>query len=83
MWIILIVITLFVFVLFAYDKHCAVNAKWRVPESALLLAAFSGGSLGAYLAMIICRHKTRHKVFQICVPLFLFLHFFIMYVIYK
>ena len=47
MWIILIVITLSVFVLFAYDKHCAVNAKWRVPESVLLLAAFSGGSLGA------------------------------------
>ena len=34
------------FGLFGYDKHCAVNNKWRVSEFTLLTLAFCGGAFG-------------------------------------
>ena len=40
-----------------------------VPETLLLLAALGGGA-GAWLAMELFRHKTQHRSFRICVPLF-------------
>lgn len=61
------------FALFAYDKYCAKNNKWRVSESTLLFFAAIGGSLGAGAAMEICHHKTLHLKFKYGVPLLLFL----------
>ena len=37
----------------------------------LLGLALLGGSIGAFMGMLIFRHKTRHKKFKILVPLFL------------
>ena len=48
------------FLLFGYDKRCAVRHKWRVPEKTLFLAALLGGSVGSYAGMHLFRHKT-HK----------------------
>lgn len=62
------------FGIYGYDKHCAVINKWRVSESVLLAIAAGGGSLGAMLAMYGFHHKTNHKMFQVCIPLFLTLH---------
>lgn len=62
------------FALYGYDKHCAVINKWRVSEYTLLIIAASGGSLGALLAMYGFHHKTRHLIFQVCIPLFLTIH---------
>ena len=59
------------FVLYWYDKECARKRKWRVAEITLLSFSFFGGALGAYIAMQGLRHKTQHKKFQICVPIFL------------
>ena len=59
------------FLLYAYDKACACKGKWRIPELTLLSFAFWGGALGAFLAMYVFHHKTRHVRFQVCVPLFL------------
>lgn len=61
------------FALFAYDKYCAKNNKWRVRESTLLLFAAVGGSLGAGAAMEICHHKTLHLKFKYGVPILFFL----------
>lgn len=61
------------FVLFAWDKHLACVQKNRVPELLLLLFSLLGGAFGALCAMIFFRHKTLHKKFTICVPVFLFL----------
>lgn len=61
------------FALFAYDKYCAKNSKWRVRESTLLTWAAIGGSLGAGVAMKIYRHKTLHSKFKFGVPILLFL----------
>lgn len=65
--------SIFTFALFAWDKHLAVFQKTRVPELILLLFSFLGGAFGALCAMIFFRHKTNHKKFTICVPIFVFL----------
>ena len=69
----LLAINLFVFLLFAYDKRCARRHQWRVPEKVLLLACALGGAVGGYLAMQLCRHKTRKWKFRLTVPLLILL----------
>lgn len=67
----LLFLNLISFGIYGYDKHCAVINRRRVSEMMLLSLAFEGGALGAFLAMHGFRHKTKHKKFQICIPLFL------------
>lgn len=69
------------FGIYGYDKHCAVINKWRVSEFTLLALALGGGSLGALIAMFGFHHKTQHKKFQICVPLFLTIHILLLIII--
>jgi len=70
----LIVINIVSFIVMAADKKHAVKKQRRLPESVLLTLAFIGGSVGAMLGMLICRHKTRHLKFTLLFPLFLILH---------
>ena len=70
---IIYVMSLLTFALYAWDKHLAVYQKTRVPELILLLFSFLGGAFGALCGMIFFRHKTLHKMFLISVPIFLFL----------
>lgn len=64
----LIVINVVTFLIFCWDKYCAVSHKWRVPENTLIGLALLGGSVGAYAAMQTVRHKTRHLKFMVGVP---------------
>lgn len=59
------------FILFAYDKHCAVFGKWRVPEFVLLLASLFLGAFGGLCGMIMFNHKTSKKSFTLSVSLLL------------
>lgn len=69
-------------VLMKRDKQYAKEEKRRIRESTLLTVALAGGALGMYYAMYKYKHKTLHKKFTICVPLFIVLHFaFISYAI--
>ena len=70
----LIAINVLTWILYAVDKIKAVTYSWRIPEKVLLLSAFVGGSLGAFLAMLQFRHKLRHKRFALGVPFCLLLH---------
>ena len=68
------VYNLIVFCIYGYDKRCAIKNKWRVPEKVLIGLAFAAGSVGAYLGMMVFRHKTKHTKFTVLVPLALLIH---------
>lgn len=59
------------FLLYGIDKLKAQHGRWRIPESVLIGFAIIGGSIGAWLGMMIWRHKTQHKKFKYGVPLIL------------
>ena len=69
----LIIINIFTFLLYGMDKWKAKHHRWRISESALLLAAFAGGSVGALAGMYGFHHKTLNRKFTIGVPVFLIL----------
>ena len=52
-----------------YDKVIAGGKRRRIPERTLFLIALLGGSAAMYLAMLVIRHKTKHKRFMLGLPL--------------
>lgn len=65
----LLALNLLTFIIYGIDKFKAKKAKWRIPESTLLLLALLGGSIGAWLGIKVWHHKTQHKKFYIGIPL--------------
>ena len=61
----LLAINVVTFIVYGIDKYKAKKAKWRIPETTLLLLAVLGGSIGAWMGMKVWHHKTMHKKFQI------------------
>lgn len=59
------------FFLMLADKTRAKKKLRRVPEAVLFLTAWIGGSLGIWLGMYLCRHKTRKWKFVLGIPLIL------------
>ena len=57
------------FVVYGLDKQRARRSRWRISESALLALALAGGSIGAWMGMLVWRHKTKHKKFRNGIPL--------------
>lgn len=51
------------FVFYGYDKLAAQSGRLRIPERVLLWLALLGGTVGALLAMVLFRHKTRKQPF--------------------
>ena len=52
------------FFLYASDKRRAKKQQRRIPERTLLGISCFGGAIGAYVAMLHFRHKTRHWYFH-------------------
>jgi uncharacterized membrane protein YsdA (DUF1294 family) len=69
----LVTINAITFLTYGIDKLKAMKNKWRIPEATLLLLAFTGGSLGAFLGMVVWHHKTMHKKFKYGIPLIIVL----------
>ncbi len=69
-----LIINIISFIMFYADKKKAIKHQWRIPEATLLLCSFIGGSFGAFAAMKIFHHKTKHPKFYILVPVFIILH---------
>ena len=65
----LLAINVLTFVVFGLDKWKARRGRWRVPEATLLGLAALGGSVGAWVAMQLFRHKTQKKKFRYGVPI--------------
>ena len=64
----LITINVLTFIVYGVDKWKAHRGSWRVPEATLLGLTALGGSVGAWLAMQLFRHKTQKKKFRYGVP---------------
>ncbi len=62
-------VNLSAFCLFGIDKRRAKKRRWRIPERRLFAVALAGGSIGALAGMYGFRHKTRHKLFAVGMPL--------------
>jgi uncharacterized membrane protein YsdA (DUF1294 family) len=60
---IFILLNIFSFGLYAYDKFAAKSGRWRISEKTLLTLSILGGCFGGTLAMYLLRHKTRHTSF--------------------
>ena len=51
------------------DKYKAINHRYRISESMLMMLAVVGGSGGIYLGMYMFKHKTKKIKFYLGVPL--------------
>ena len=72
------------FIAYGIDKYKAKKGKWRISEATLLLMAFVGGSIGAWLGMKAFHHKNMHNKFYIGVPIFIILQLaFAVWLAYK
>jgi len=60
-----IAINLTTLVAFGLDKHRARCGGGRVPEAVLHMLAAGGGTPGAFTGMILFRHKTTSRRFQL------------------
>ena len=69
----LITINVLTFIVYGVDKWKAHRGRWRVPEATLLGLTALGGSVGAWLAMQLFRHKTQKKKCRYGVPAILVL----------
>jgi uncharacterized membrane protein YsdA (DUF1294 family) len=61
--VIFILLNIFSFGLYAYDKFAAKSGRWRISEKTLLTVSMLGGCFGGTLAMYLLRHKTQHTRF--------------------
>ena len=64
-----LIMSLAAFIAFAFDKYKAKNKMWRIPEASLIGISAIGGAFGAFLGMVLFRHKTKKLKFIITVPL--------------
>ena len=65
----LLAVNVLTFIVYGVDKWKAQRGRWRVPEATLMGLAALGGSVGAWLAMQLFRHKTQKKKFRYVVPI--------------
>ena len=56
------------------DKRAARKGLRRIPEASLMAIALLCGCFGSYLGMRLCRHKTRHKLFSVGLPILMLIH---------
>ena len=69
LWGVWLLVNLFVFALYGADKQRAKKGAWRIPEKTLLTGTWLLGGVGAFAAMRMFRHKTKHLAFQLSAPL--------------
>ena len=67
----LLAINAVTFIVYGIDKYEAKKAMWRISEATLLMLAVLDGSIGAWIAMRVWRHKTMHKKFKYGIPVIL------------
>lgn len=59
-----VVLGIFTYFMFAWDKQAALSGDWRTPEKTLHILSLLGGWPGALLAQFQLRHKSRKQPFK-------------------
>jgi uncharacterized membrane protein YsdA (DUF1294 family) len=59
----LVSINIFTFFVFTIDKYNSTKERKRVPELSLHFFSFAGGIFGAFISMLVTKHKIRKKLF--------------------
>ncbi|WP_346670664.1 DUF1294 domain-containing protein [Faecalicoccus acidiformans] len=72
-------LNIYTFCLFGIDKYKARHHRFRIAENTLLIHAFLGGAMGAWIGMYIFQHKTRRLKFCLLVPMLALFQFFLLY----
>ena len=65
----LFLINVAAFTCYAIDKFWSETEHLRIPERTLLALSVAGGAYGAGAGMLLFRHKTLHRNFQLAVPI--------------
>ena len=78
-WYYLFTINAIAFLLMLLDKQKAKHHRYRIPEAVLMGVAALGGSLGGTAGMLLFRHKTKHPLFFIGLPVLLILHLWFLF----
>ncbi len=66
----------------AIDKIRAMEHRFRIPESVLLIIAVIGGSIGSMVGMFLFRHKIRKPKFRIGLPLIIVLQILLLVILF-
>lgn len=77
-----ILISLFAVIITVADKRKAKKGRYRISEKCLILTGFFGGALSMYITMKAIRHKTKHKLFMVGLPIIIILHILIFVIIF-
>jgi len=77
-----LLVNLVAFTIMGYDKYAAHRNQWRIPEKRLMVTALVGGSPGILLGMKIFRHKIRHRMFAMGIPVITILQLLLLFWIY-
>ncbi len=69
----ILLMNIMTFFMYAIDKHRASKGKWRISERMLLTWSLFA-PWGGFAGIRVMHHKTKHKKFTLCVPMFMVLH---------
>lgn len=79
----ILIINIISFLLMGIDKFLARHNMYRISEKTLFLFSFMLGGIGSFLGMHIFRHKTKHKSFQIGIPITIIFNILIVLILFK
>ncbi|NMC56392.1 MAG: DUF1294 domain-containing protein [Eubacteriaceae bacterium] len=79
----LLFINIIAFIAVFIDKQKAKKNRYRISEKVLFILAVIGGSVCAYISMLIFRHKTKKWYFKIGIPLIIIVQFICAYYLIK
>ena len=69
LWGMYLAVNVLVFSMYGADKRRARRGDWRIRERTLLLGTWLLCGVGAWLAMRVFRHKTKHTAFVVSAPI--------------
>jgi len=65
------------------DKKKAKNGSYRISEKYIFVIALLLGAIGVYLGMYKFRHKTKHNLFTIGIPVCIVINILMVYYIFS